>query len=741
MAQHLRRRIRELLWLTATLVVTAALAALPLLGTKYFYYVDDSQSSAFGQWFHIGERILAGDFTALNPSVWQSGNYLAESAWGVYSPILWVIGVGAVAAGTVSIYVTIVKVAFLVVAAGGVFLLARSYGASAPWSALAGVAATLSGVTVYLDGASWANGLMGWALLPLAWSASRQVVTRAWPPILGILACGLLIGISYVHATLMLATVLVALFVESLVRRRRPEIIRSLLLGGSAAAMTIIVHLPGLLTSPVTGRASEVANSGTLTVNLSALVSSWTAVGTSQVNLFGTQFPSAPLTYTAWFLPLLAFVAWRRGARLVRERLSILITLGVAAIIALGPSDLGPLRFPIRMLPFVVLCVLVILAVLLTQAPAVPGRRRIRVAVVAVGVGAVFAWAQGPQYSGWILLCAALSAFALVVMARLLRTPTGPMPTGWRGSTAARFAAAVAVALVLTGVLTAVQRHLAPRSPLLDYGLPAATDTFRELLDEAEGEALVVGSPLDPRRSDAAWEETSVGNMWYISDAVVQNSYSAVYYPGYSSALCMGYNGLTCGELYEDLFEDQPETDLPLVDLMGVSTVQIIKASVPAADRALVPEGWHVVDDTPWTRTIVRNEPVPGAGGVVWTSEGVEAEAVSVTPERVEVDVEATTDDGVIAFSRIPWPGYEVSAGRVLDEPIDNFLLQIDVSDVEPGQTVVLEFVPPGRSFQVLAAVTLGLLLVGWTSLWAVVRLRPGRSRLLEDLVATARDE
>src|SRR5690606_24949927 len=118
------------------------------------------------------------------------------------------------------------------------------------------------------------------------------------------------------------------------------------------------VHLPGLLTAPVTGRSSGVWNTGLLTVNLSGLAAGSSPVGTPLLPFFDGLFPGAPLLYIAWFLPILAFVRWHHLMTLLRERLSIVIVLVAATAVLLLPSDFGPLRFPVRMMPYVSVAVL-----------------------------------------------------------------------------------------------------------------------------------------------------------------------------------------------------------------------------------------------------------------------------------------------------------------------------------------------------------------------------------------------
>ncbi|MBG6058524.1 hypothetical protein RCH16_003314 [Cryobacterium sp. MP_M5] len=717
------------------LVVAAVLAgaSIPLFFDSGFYYVDDSQSGAFGQWYEIGRRVLDLDWSLINPRVWQSGNYLAEGAWGILSPVLWVVGIGAHLAASALIFSTIIKLLCLLLGALGVYALARNFGAQRPWAALVAVAAPLAGFTLYMDAPSWANGLMAWSFLPLTWVLARRAVLQAKSPVLPALSAIGLVGIGYAHATIFLAISLGALIVEAVLTRHRPAIVRSFALATAAGSFAVIVHLPGLLTAPVTGRTSGVVNTDLLTVNLSGLFSSATPVGTPSILFFSGQFPYAPLLYIAWFLPLLAFVDLARLRALLRHRLSIGIVLVAALVGVLLPSDFGPLRFPVRMMPYLTLAVLLLLAVGLSHArPAVLSRARFLTAGGLVLLSAGLTFSSGPQYVKVLAVVTVVLLIAVWVSYRILGDRPLPLlgreSAGWL---AGRGVATVAGAAIVLTVLLLVPQHVAsPASPLPDYGVPNDVSDYQSQLESAEGDVIVVGGVEDVHKPDA-WNETLVGNLWYVTGERVQNAYSAVYYTPYNSLTCMQYNGSTCGGLYSRLFTTMPETGKSVADLMGVSSVQAVKGIVPAKDWSVVPDGWHVAEDTAKTRLIVRDEPVAGAGSVVWTSKGTKVTVLREDAMGVSFRVDAVgPDGGRVALSRIPWPGYQVDGGAVSAEPVDTFLLGVDVDAAQLGKTVTVAFYAPGYPVQLIAAAVLLLILLGWPILRLVGRRRPGRGRL-----------
>jgi hypothetical protein len=717
----------KIVWPILVLVAVVVGASVPLLFDRGFYFVDDTQSGAFGQWYEIGRRVLDLDWSLINPRVWQSGNYLAEGAWGIFSPLLWLVGIGAYYASNALIFSTIIKVLFLLLGAIGVYALARNFGALRPWSALVAVAAPLAGFTLYMDAASWVNGLMAWSFLPLTWALARRAVLQAKSPVLPVISAMCLVGIGYVHATIFLALVLGGLIVEAFVSRHRPSIVRAFALSFAAGSFAVIVHLPGLLTAPVTGRTSTYENTGLLTVDLSGLVASSTPVGTPSMLFFSGTFPYAPLLYIAWFLPLLAFIDPKRVWQLLRARLSIVIILIAALVGVLLPSDFGALRFPVRMMPYVTLAALLLVAVALSHGRAtVLSRNRFFLAAGFVLVGAGLTWAAAPQYIKLLLLVTIMILVALWVAYRILSDRTLPVlgsnTTGWL---AGRGVATLGWTGIGLTVLLLVPQHVSsPTSPLPDYNLPTDVSEYQDQLPSAEGDVIIVGGVPDVNDPDA-WDELLVGNLWYVAEEDVQNAYSAVYYSPYNNLTCMSYNGSTCPDLYDRLFEPMEDTGLVAADLMGISSVQSVKGVVPRRDWNDVPDGWSIAEDSDQTRLIVRDEPVAGAGSVVWSSEGTQVSVVSEDAMGVTFQVDAVgADGGQVALSRLPWPGYQADGAEISADPVETFLLGVDLDADQVGETVTVSYYAPGYPLQLAAAALILLILIGWPVLRILGRRR-----------------
>lgn len=699
-------------------------AAIPLIFDPRFYFTNDTEAGAFGQWYEIGERVLRGDWSLLNPAAWQAGNYLVDGAWGIFSPPLWLVGLAAHLFADAAVMSTVVKFVFLLVASAGVFLLTRSYGASPAWSSVAALAAPLAGFTLYFDAASWVNGLMAWAFWPLAFGMARRAALGLQSAAVALIPSLLLVGIGYVQATLFLAATLALLLIEAIVGCDRDRRVRTLLVSVGAGLFAIIVHLPGVLISPVTGRTvSGISNDGFLTVDFSDLFASSTAAGSPLIPYYEGVIPGAPITYIAWFLPAAAFVSWSRFAPFLRQHLSLPLLAAFALLAVLAPSQVGPLRYPIRMTPYLTVLVLVIVCAGLSAAAI--RARNVRRLMVAFGGSALSAWlmiAQNPASWRVVAVVTVVSLIALWALYRLLTAG----PPQWvarrlprRNPTAL---AAVAIALVSLALLLP-QHRFSPQSPLRGYGMPSEVADYKTPLEGARGDALVVGQPTAP----GIYDESLVGNTWYVNPVPVQNVYTSVHYPGYERRLCMEFNGTTCAELFERLFEPQPQTGEDLADLLGVSSILLLRDSVEVT-ASEVPDGWQLVDEGPETQLLVRDEPIGGAGTIAYSSEEMSVELVHSDAMGTTFRVDSVPKEGgEVALRLIPWPGYEVRGGELDADPIEDFLLTVKVDTAAEGQTVSVAYRAPGWPAEVAAAV----LLVGVAIALVVSDLRRGRGRAL----------
>ncbi len=692
---------------SAVAVATVALAALRIAGQRRFFYMDDTQLGAAGQWYAFGKWLLAGEWRFLSPQAWQAGNYLAEGQWGLFNPVTMLIAVATVLFPETALLSSVIKIACLALLALGVYALARSFDAERGWAAVAGLAAPLVGFTIYIDASSWVTGLFNAALLPWAWWGLRGVVireSRRGGFAVFLISAYLIVTFGYVYGVLALAMILIAQLVEA-VRSREWRLVRLLFaLAAIPGLLAITVYLPGVLTAPVTGRTDVGAfNDFSLNADLSDLGSVTTPLATTSISAFWGLFPSSPIQYIAWFLPLAALALPLRASGW--RGLGSVVAFGLLnAVFVVGPSYLGPIRWPARVLPFVALAALLLFAVVMSRGALSQKRGRY---LGVTGLYAFLAWlsySQNPEQQN-LSVVATLAVQLAVVWAiflvrrrdRLSATTRSAVPLLLAGTTAA---------------LAIAQIVVFPVSAMPEFGVSKTVAAYGDVVPEAVGDALLVGDPTRTLQEHPdAHDELALGNLWYASNIDVVGTYTVLPHRAFTQDTCSSQKGGSCDDLWRKLFRVDLSTGERLVDLMAVNSIVLVRSdrydTPPSA-----PEGWSLVSEGRYRFIYVRDSLMDPAGGVAWHSPGVVLEQLSVTDTEVQFRVESVPEtDAKVVFSRLDWPGYTLSAGA-LAESTRGWLLTADLQGVEPGETVTLSFRPPGFWIEALSALLAALLTV-----------------------------
>lgn len=686
--------MRRLAWPLVAVVLTGVFAAARLASNPRFYYIDDTETGAFGQWYELGDRLLQGQLPLMNPSAWQAGNYSAEGQWGILNPLTWIIGLAARLSGDAVVHVTVVKIGMLLVMAAGTYLLARSFGAGPAWSALAGVLVPAAGFTVFMDAPSWATGLLCAAVFPWAWWGLRRAVEDDRGPVPYLVASYLLVTFGYVYGAIVLALVLIDTLVRHALRRDRARIVATVLASLWGGLLTIAIYLPAILTAPVTVRTGVFfTSSGFLSADLTDLAATATPLASATIIAWGDMPLPAPVMYIAWIIPLFPLVLpFTREA--LRRCMPLLVFGGVILFFVVGLSHIGPLRWPVRMMPYLALAVIVLFAVGATAALRTrPTRRQILLSYVALLLVSYLAAANNLSEWPQLLIVMLVQAAAIGALAWL----------SGRDAVAEvrRTAVTVSAALTITAILLALQLPVYRSSPLPSFGSPSNIDELAAPYAYGPGDGIVVGDIYAGGGSPESFSERLIGNMWYIPDTQVAGGYTVLPFAAYSTDLCVDLRSATCDTTLATLLSDDPVTGERLVDLMGLSRIIGMKATYPQPPAPL-PAGWRLALDGQSTWRIERVEPVPGAGGVAWTGDGTRVAVQSHDELSITFRVDEVGADPRVVLSRLPWPGYVVT-GAEQAGPVRGWLMALDVSDAQPGDVVTVRFLPPGFVVEVLA--------------------------------------
>lgn len=662
-------------WILATLLTSFVVGALPLLWARRYFFQGDTQVAYSGWWYELGNQVLHGHLPLLNPRAWEAGNYIAEGQWGLFSPLTILVGIALRLSPNVVAVVVVLKLTLIMVGALGTYLLLRSYRVAPAVAYVGGILVGLCGESVYYDWAAWVNGLMATALLPWAWYFTRRAM-RGHNPLPALLACYLVVTIGYVYAALYLAIVIVACLVDSGAARDRAAALRTLGIGAFSALIVLTVYLPGIRTAPVTVRSGwGISSSDTFSVSVS--------------DIFTSMLPTTNRFYLLWCLPLVLWIDPARARTVLRELRGALVATVLLLAWVLGPGQVGPIRWPGRVLPALMIPLVVVLVVLVARSIRVPGRLRVMASLAWLVAATWVVLAQDWKALHTTLFGAAVVAAAILVVAWSLR----------RGN---RTAVALAIGACTVAVFAA--QHAVTHHAGNDRHSPAQAAGYRTQLPHARGDVLVIGNyDAASFKHPSIAKDLLVGSTWYRNPATVTNSYSTIRFRAFVDRFCRHYNGITCSGMLKAVLADEPTTGRPWVDLLSISTLVMYRPAFPAARLDQPPAGWTIVAQSRWSVTWVRDHPVPGAGGVVWTSSGVRVDQQHVGDQSVRFRVASVpAGGGTVIFSRLAWPGYAVS-GASLASPTDKFLVTVHLAPSSAGRTVTLDWNPPGWGIEVAA--------------------------------------
>jgi hypothetical protein len=691
-------------------VLTVLLAlVLLLVGNHHYFWYGDTPAAYYGWWYHLGELVRHGRWSTLDPHAWRAGNLAAEGQWGLWSPLTIGIGLLATVVPDMLVLTGAVKLGLAVVAVLGVYLLVRSYDAPPAAAYIAGVLVPMGGMTQYLDLPSWAAGEMIWALFPWVWWGLRRTMLRGANPLPALVAGYLLVTVGYVFGTIMLIVAIAACLLDCLLMRDRRAALRVVGAGVLLGLVTVTVYLPGVLTASVTMRATGVVLfGGKFSTDPLALFAG--VLPTSAVP--GTSDNLLPYAYLAWLLPAGCWVDLRRARAGWRPFGGLLLFTAAALVAVDGISQVGPLRWPLRLAPFLLMTLAVLLVVAWHHfgVPR-PSRRRL-------------GWSIG-----WVVVAAALSVLRASSMwaghlcaAALV---TGALTLVWWLARRGGIARVAPVAGVVTIGVLVLQHAFYPTPPSPQRHAPTALSDYLTQAPGAVGDTMEVGAAdLAVRTDPRAGRDLLLASGWYLNPHDVQNTYTTISYQAYRTRYCMGYNGDTCPEAFATLFSTEPTTGRPRIDLLGVNSLVLVRADYPAQTLSHPPVGWRVAGQTTYSVTWTRTAPVPGAGGVAWTSPGTTVSTVQTAPTRTTFRVDRVPPGGgTVVLSLLDWPGYSTTAGSITD-PVDGYLLTVHVPASAAGRTVDVGFHPPGWTAEVGAWV---LALVGGAAWSAVAALRRRR--------------
>ncbi|MDI9914551.1 hypothetical protein [Rhodococcus sp. IEGM 1379] len=689
-------------WGAVTAVgVIAGYVAVILANARHFY-TDDTESQYAPLWVMLGQHLRAGNLPVLIPEHWMAGNYAIEEA-GLLNPPQLLINLIAPSFDNLALYATLVKLVFAIILGLGVYRICLEYGSKPAWAAVAGVSIPFTGFLLFFDEASWMTAFTGTAWMVQAWASAIRYSRGKSGPIPTFVFLYLAISVQYVFPAVESALMIAAVAIGEVVYQRRwAPSLRLLAVAASAALAGMATYIPSVLTADVTWRgASEIKNDQFLAVpwseSLNASLPSTMPAFTSWWGYIQTM----PMVYIAWFLiPALAFIDWGKARSAARELTSVGIFTVAVLMWTAGPSNIGPLRWPARVLPMVAIGLLVLVCTLLGRYATTDNlRRRATAAVLLIGLLLVRSASAAPSLLEWHLVSAVLVAGlgAAVV---------------WLGCNKGTAAACI-VAIVAVSPIAYAQVRAAQPTPM-SWNLPESRSDMTAAFPDFDGTTLQLAdraliAPGD-RTLSGAYGSLAFGN--YPKDLGL--TYTSGYTPNghyyFGDILCMRWDMSVCSDAFRRAFSVEPATGRTFVDLMNVDRVVLQNALYPNARSGPAPDGWKWVDYPGHENFISGLErvdgPVSTRNGRISDTQGVEATSIAESNMSSTLRV-SSESGGKVVFARLGWPGYRATLNGE-SVPIDVVAKSFVTVDVPAGTKdaeLVLTWRPPGWKIGAASAI------------------------------------
>lgn len=688
--------------------IVSIFSLIPLFFFHRFYFLDDTQRGAIGQWYEVGKLVMQGQLPIFNVAAQGSGNYLAEGQWSTFSPLVWLISIIVYYSSNFLVFATAFKIVLLNILGVGSFLLARSMAVQKPYAIIYGIVTPFVGFTMFAGASSWVTDLMVSAFFPWFWWALRRFLNKNTGPVLAFVVGYSIITVGYVFGTIMLITVMLGAFIAAIVMKNWHQLRRIVLLGISLAATTIAVYLPGIAISSVTMRNTEgIFNDNFLSPNLSDILFSFSPVGYSEMNSWWTVsgVTYMPFMYMSWLVALLIFVDFKQIKNFIQNHKVLLIQWVTPTILTFmllfGPANVGPLRFPVRMMAYFGQLVLLLVILLVARLGLKFSKGRMQLFIGLMVLGTYLEIANTPVRTQSILVINLVISIFVAIIAYI---GSGHHKVQLKKMTIQLkqpMFVVVVLAIIATGFSVLVQQRTSGRHHdeiqqqhityiYPDYQMPGTKANILKMAEKFKGNTVILGFD----------SHVVMGNDWYVTNNDSMNVYTPVGFKKFSDDFRGGDPTRISSENYAKLFNKDKQTQLPLADLLSVDTVAVGNEGDRKVYRNLikhknVPAGWQVTSHDQYYVVIQREKINNNVGGVVWSNIPQVTEIKNSNYE-VTIKVPSHRDEAKVVFSRTAWPGYHVIGGQAkLAKPLRGYLTQIKIPASQDEQTITLQFEPP----------------------------------------------
>ncbi len=698
-------------WPVGALILASLCYGFALTEYPAFFYHDDVEHELLPLIRAVGGDLGLFDWPSVTLRSWSAGYLSAELVLGHFNPLNRLLYVWMAGCEDLRRAAAVFALVHLALLGLGTHLLARAYGASPAAAAVAGFTMATNNLIVYWYASSWWNILASIAWLPYVLYARLQARSNSLRLIGVACASYLLVTAGAIHAVIAAA---VFLMLEDVRCYRRDRILRDAIVGtaGLAIGLALAAHswLPLLDYLPQTSRGSIHEAPDALSALFGDLLQFSHPFFRPGFFAF-TRFThvAIPIYFIAWFsMTLLVLASAQRWRELWKNEWTLVVAAIFFFLASQGPSMLGPTRFAFRFMPFWMLAITLIVAILgSAKIEPSPGSLRHQVIAALLALYAILVnWQRGSAGN------AILSGIWLVAVLALifLRSPTPSQRWGFCVIVAALFCAQTFVGWPRNGDVTSWNTYeSASRYP---KATPASA---------ADYTMFIVPGAWSP--SPRFYDELSTGNTGLNSGRNLVFGYSPTGHRLLDEPFCLFFFGWACDRSLVRVTRRDVETGSPLYDLMRIRELVTTPAVAGKYGSLLPGSDWVQERVTPLSVRWLRRGAAGYPGSVSYASNRTILRAQgNLQAEHEVVEVAHEGAGAPIVFGRLYLEGYRITLdGKTLPTYAHHDLLLAVRLPADAHGRLELGFIEPTHGLCV--AVTLaGLLALVGMVVWMRTR-------------------
>lgn len=414
------------------------IALLPLLAGPGKYFTDDMESQFVPALYAIGATLRAeGAVPLFTAQTWFGGSLAAEFQYGLFNPVLLLAYALLPGFATLTGAAAFLGAVFTALLSAGGFLLARALRIAPPLCHAAGFAIASNGFLYYWLATSWLPAFTSVAFM--LWAMAFLVGAHRGAG--GFLATGAGVYLTVTAGwpqTVLVLGLFVACHCAALALTGRwrdaawPALAAALGVGAAAVAL-----LPLFGMAEVAQRLSGVVAGGAMVPDLGDVLAVSQPFHFGYLMHFdGYSALPAPMFHAAWFvLPVACLLAWGRVPWRDPTLRTLLAFTALTLLATQGPSQFGPLRWPVRFLPYFQVGLVLLTLLMVARAGFAPlDAVRRRLLAGAVLVSTLLAWQSVPSPFFVALLSGLLLGLATAALLAVCATWWRSAASSPRGS-------------------------------------------------------------------------------------------------------------------------------------------------------------------------------------------------------------------------------------------------------------------------------------------------------------------